>query len=630
MKHLYGIKRKRSSRSSLPVGFVSLALVWAIICMSWCTQSIASLYAYHAGLGEPVFHDWYWPWQCIVWTGVLDESVLEQYFDDSLTLFVVPLILVFIGLVARELKTLKDLHGTAHWADMDDIEKAGLFVGEGVYVGGWQEGKHKYVQYLQHNGPEHVLAFAPTRSGKGVGLVLPTLLAWQHSSVTLDIKGENWALTAGYRKQLGHMVLKFEPTDTSGASARFNPLAEVRFDMNAVSDVQNICTMIMDPDGKGLRDYFDKAGLAFLVGIVLHVLATKHTEKKLASLADVIALITHDRFATVKDMFAEVLDTKHSKMLQEAGIALNVANFIEHAVHSSASECNAKADKELSGVVSSAMANLSLYRDPIVAQNTSVSDFRINDLMNSETPVDLYLVVRPSDLDRLRPLMRLFLNVALRRLTEGMKFSEGRSVAGYKHRLLLMLDEFTSLGKLEIMQRALAFMAGYGVKAYIIVQDLTQLQEAYTKDEAITSNCHIRIAYAPNKIETARLLSEMVGKTTVVKNVKSRSHSKGGASTSHSIQETARPLLTPDECMRLPGARKDGAGQVTEPGDMLIFAAGFSPIYGKQILYFLDPVFSARSKIPAPTRSDSMVHAPSDKIATLFEEKLGADHAASS
>jgi type IV secretion system protein VirD4 len=226
--------------------------------------------------------------------------------------------------------------------------------------------------------------------------------------------------------------------------------------------------------------------------------------------------------------------------------------------------------------------------------------------MNDEQPVSLYLVVPPSDKDRLRPLIRLMINQVVRGLTEKMEFKDGRSAAGYKHRLLLMLDEFPSLGKLDVFEESLAFIAGYGLKAYLIIQDISQLWTAYGKEESIFSNCHVRVAYAPNKIETAELLSKMTGTATVV----NKNHMMSGkvlgslSNVQASIQATQRPLLTADEVMRLPAAAKDARGNVTEPGDMLIFMAGQTPIYGKQILYFMDPVFSKRAKVAAPETSD--------------------------
>jgi type IV secretion system protein VirD4 len=259
----------------------------------------------------------------------------------------------------------------------------------------------------------------------------------------------------------------------------------------------------------------------------------------------------------------------------------------------------AKAPKEMSGVVSTATANMSLYRDPIVARNTACCDFRIIDLMNHETPANLYLVVSPADIDRTRPLFRIFVSQLSGRLMEKMEFAQGGTKATYKHRLLLMFDEFTSLGKLAIIERAIAYMAGYGIKGYFIVQSTKQLNAAYGQDNALMENCHVRIAYAPNTIETAEVLSKMTGTTTVVQYKKTLS--KGG--TSLSVSEVARPLLTPDECMRLPGIKK--VKGMIESGDMLIFTAGNSAIYGRQILHFLDPVFLSRASIP-PSSSDSL------------------------
>jgi type IV secretion system protein VirD4 len=171
-----------------------------------------------------------------------------------------------------------------------------------------------------------------------------------------------------------------------------------------------------------------------------------------------------------------------------------------------------------------------------------------------------------------------------------------------------MLDELPALGKIRILEKAIAYIAGYGGKMYLIVQDVMQLDAEYGKENALMGNCHVRIGVAPNKPEAAKFLSEMTGKTTVVETKTSLSGARSGhlKNASVSVQEVARPLLTPDECACLPAAVKDSKGNIIEPGDMLIFLAGNRPIYGKQILYFKDPVFSARAKIPAPAVSDKL------------------------
>jgi type IV secretion system protein VirD4 len=202
----------------------------------------------------------------------------------------------------------------------------------------------------------------------------------------------------------------------------------------------------------------------------------------------------------------------------------------------------------------------------------------------------------------------------VRILAPKQEFEEGRVVQSYKHRALFMIDEFPSLGKLGIIQESLAFAAGYGLKFYLICQDTNQLRSretGYGPDELITSNAHIQNAYPPNRVETAEHLSKLTGQTTVLKEQITKSTGRGGGgffggTVSKTVQETQRPLLTPDECMRMPGPKKTPDGDISEAGDMLIYVAGYPMIYGRQPLYFQDPTFSARAKIPAPDRSDTI------------------------
>ena len=186
-----------------------------------------------------------------------------------------------------------------------------------------------------------------------------------------------------------------------------------------------------------------------------------------------------------------------------------------------------------------------------------------------------------------------------------------------------MLDEFTSLGKLPIVEKAIAYIAGYGGKIYLIVQDITQLNGVYGKDNALMANCHVRIAYAPNTVETAEVFSKMTGTTTIVELKTSLSGARSGhlKNASISTAETARPLLTPDECMRIPGISKNKRGKVI-PGDMLIFVAGRPPIYGRQMLYFQNPVLLARAKIPPPKESDRLTVKIQKKKAILPPDEV--------
>jgi type IV secretion system protein VirD4 len=255
-------------------------------------------------------------------------------------------------------------------------------------------------------------------------------------------------------------------------------------------------------------------------------------------------------------------------------------------VASVARELLNKTDNERSGVVSTAMSLLALYRDPLIAGNTARSDWRIADLMGAERPVSLYMVVPPSDISRTRPLVRLILNQIARRLTETLP-DDG---AASHRRLLLMLDEFPALGRLDFFESSLAFLAGYGVRAFLVAQSLHQIDRAYGHNHAILDNCHLRVAFAPNDERTAKRLSDALGMATELRAQRNLSGRRLSAWLSHvsmSEQETPRPLLTAGEILQLPAL------------DALVLASGSPPIRARKLKYFADRNFLDR-RLPAP------------------------------
>ena len=490
------------------------------------------------------------------------------------------------------------LHGTAGWARWNDLKNMALLPPKvidgrngdehkGVFVGAYQhEGN---VHYLRHNGPEHVLAFAPTRSGKGVGLVLPTLYTWDESVLVHDPKGECYALTSGFRtKHLGQKCFNFDPANPNTDEVHaYNPLAEVRVGTShQVADAQNIATILVDPEGAGLKDHWDKTSQALTAGLILHICLKAKAEGGIPTFAQLAQLVSDPDLENVDAMFEEMKNATycdgrpHPMVAQEAQVMLN------------------KEEREKSSVLSTVVSNLGLYRDPAIIANTSRSDWRVDDLMQGDTPTSCYLVVRPSDADRIRPLIRLICTQIVRRLTKEMTFEDGRAKGNYKHRLLLLLDEFTALRKLDVIEHALAYMAGYGIKCYLIVQDIEQLKAVYGKEETVISNCLVRVCFAPNKIETAKTISEMAGKQTVVH--KSADSGKGSSGGDKAFHETSRDLITAEEAMRLRGAEKDNKGDITRAGALLVFVSGHRPIFGQQVLYFKDPRLNERSRIPPP------------------------------
>jgi type IV secretion system protein VirD4 len=459
---------------------------------------------------------------------------------------------------AREAKTITT-YGSARWATRNEIRASKLLDPDGVVLGRFDR------DYLRHNGPEHVLCFAPTRSGKGVGLVIPTLLTWPGSAIVHDIKGENWQLTAGWRGQFGRVLL-FDPTNP--ASAAYNPLLQVRRGDSEVRDVQNVADILVDPEGAlERRNHWEKTSHSLLVGSILHVLYAE-PDKTLAGVANFLSDPKRPIETTLRAMMA----------------TLHFGDRPHPVVASAARELLNKSDNERSGVLSTAMSFLGLYRDPVVAKVTSRCDWRISDLVERDQPATLYLVVPPSDISRTKPLVRLVLNQIGRRLTEELH------AKGRRHRILLVLDEFPALGRLDFFESALAYMAGYGLKSFLIAQSLNQIEKAYGPNNAILDNCHVRVAFATNDERTARRVSDALGTATELRAMRNYAGHRLSPWLGHlmiSRQETARPLLTAGEVMQLP------------PSDEIVLVSGIPPIRAHKARYYEDARLKSRVLSPA-------------------------------
>ena len=460
---------------------------------------------------------------------------------------------------AREAKETTT-YGSARWATVQEIRKAGLLKPDGVVLGCFGR------EYLRHDGPEHVLCFAPTRSGKGVGLVVPTLLTWPGSAIVHDIKGENWQLTAGWRSHFGRVLL-FDPTNVG--SCAYNPLLEVRRGDAEVRDVQNVADILVDPEGAlERRNHWEKTSHALLVGAILHVLYAE-ADKTLAGVANFLS----DPRRPIATTLRAMMTTPH------------LGDRPHPVVASAARELLNKSENERSGVLSTAMSFLGLYRDPVVAKVTGRCDWRIADLVEKPRPATLYLVVPPSDISRTKPLVRLVLNQIGRRLTEELEARTRR------HRLLLLLDEFPALGRLDFFETALAFMAGYGLNSFLIAQSLNQIEKAYGPNNSILDNCHVRVCFATNDERTAKRVSDALGIATELRAMKNYAGHRLSPWLGHlmiSRQETARPLLTAGEVMQLP------------PAEELVLVSACHPIRAKKARYYEDSRFKSRV-LPPPS-----------------------------
>ncbi|KMY86400.1 Type IV secretion system protein VirD4 [Candidatus Paraburkholderia calva] len=367
-------------------------------------------------------------------------------------------------------------------------------------------------------------------------------------------QGRELAAHPGFRSRHGRLLL-FDPTNAK--SVAYNPLLEVRRGEWEVRDVQSIADILVDPEGSlKKRNHWEKTSHALLVGVILHVLYAEE-DKTLAG----VAAFLSDPKRPIGATLAAMMKTAH---LGDAG---------PHPVIASAArELLNKSDNERSGVLSTAMSFLGLYRDPVVTAVTSRCDWGIADVVGARRPATLYLVVPPSDINRTKPLIRLLFNQIGRRLTENL------NAKGNRHRLLLMLDEFPALGRLDFFESALAFMAGYGLKAFLIAQSLNQIEKAYGANNSILDNCHVRVSFATNDERTAKRVSDVLGTATEMKAMKNYAGHRLSPWFGHlmvSRSETARPLLTPGEVMQFP------------PADEIVMVAGTSPIRAKKARYYM-------------------------------------------
>lgn len=540
-------------------------------------------------LGDPVLVDKainakvYAPHKIYSWYVTYRGQGVDDLFLQSFGGLGAGVLLGFIagGVLFRRKRPEKSTaHGSARWATEQEIKDRGFLVEPAKRI------KDKaWAKDIQRDGddPEraassicfaktptgtlyfswdvtHTIAFAPTRSGKGVGMVIPTLLSWTESVVVTDIKGENFQISAWWRALFSHVVY-FNPTDPN--SAQINPLLEIRKGAHAIQDAMNIAEILgARPKGKE-NPFWDGGGRDVLTATILFTLYTQ----KEKSLSQCIKLLMNSQ-ALFEDM-------QHCDLKDRA---------VQDHLNDSATSFLEQDDKVRGGWVASALSYLSLWKDPIVAANTSTSDFRLRDVQYARRPMSIYLVIPPGDIERLSPLVRLFFQQLTDVLTVQLNEKEGE----HRHRLLMMMDEFPQFGNMAKVEKALAYTAGYGIKWFLVTQGLPQLDDIYGPHNSFLANCHLRLAYRCNDHENAQRISKTLGDGTGTKKQEGESGKKGLLNMlnqrSISQVEFKRELMTPGELMTMDSCR------------VLIMEAGQHPIKAHKLTYYNDPFFIPRYK----------------------------------
>jgi type IV secretion system protein VirD4 len=445
--------------------------------LSAATQWVGYRLHFHPDLGGFSLgsHIIYVPWAILFWARDFGDNIprtLNEGYAFIAGSFVLATLLLIAARRLQRRIPVREI-GKGRWATKANMKSAGLLSGVGTVLG------VAHGRFLTFDGPEHQLVSGASRSGKGVGHVIPTLLNWNGSVLAYDVKNELWDTTAGFRSSRGYCAF-FNPTKPG--SARFNPLFEIRKGDNEIRDTQNIVEMLVNPTGvKHTMDIWDQQASQFLVALILHVLYTEPDQQK--NLATV-----RMRLLDFKNTARTMVRTLH-RFNPVSGVP-----EVHPEIHLVANELRRQPEKFQASVCGTAAAYLTLWADPLVASNTATSDFRLSDLVCSDRPMTLYLQPPPSDAPRLRPLVRLMINQVCRALMEHLdRDNSGRPK---KHRLLLSLDEFPTLGRLDFFTMNLRQMAGYGIKAHLIVQSFNDIIEQYGVNNTILDNCHILTAFA--------------------------------------------------------------------------------------------------------------------------------------
>lgn len=446
------------------------------------------------------------------------------------------------------------LHGAARFARESEIRRAGFRAANGIVLG------KKGGKFLTFGGSEHCIVEAPTRSGKGVGIVIPNLLSWQESVVVLDVKRENWDATAGFRAQYGQAVYLFNPTDPEGRTARYNPLGYIdRTDPDqVVIELQQIATMLFVAPERGEPFWTDSARTAFVgVGAYLAVSDRPFT------IGAIYRLMTT---GDTRGFFKRVLEDRRD---------------LSQGCRNALADFTSGAENTFAGIVQTVTSKLSLWLNPRVDAATETSDFDLRELRS--TPMSLYLGVSPDELDRVAPLYNLLfqqlINLNVRDLP-------GK---GTPLQVLVILDEFARIGRAQTIASAFSYVAGYGIRLLPVIQSRSQLRAVYGEHVAneIVANCGVEVAFTPKELRVANELSERIGYVGQESVTKSLTIHGILANRSKSMSDQRRALLLPQELMQFPDT------------DLLLLRGGIPPIHGDKVRYYADGLFKGRvSKAP--------------------------------
>lgn len=478
-----------------------------------------------------------------------------------------------------KLRSHRDIHGRARFAGLLELARRGFLArrDDGIVVGR-MNGK-----LLRLSGQQFAILAAPTRSGKGVGVVVPNLLDYRESVVVLDIKQENFQLTSGWRRAIGHEVYLFNPFAEDRRSHRWNPMSYVSSDpAMRVSDLQAVAAMLY-PDGED-RDRFwsSQARNAFLA-FALYLFERRDHQLRTGSAQDAAT-------PTIGALLR--LSAGDGGELRACLQRLAEAPFLGPQARTAFSGLLSQADVTFASIMGSFREPLNIWLNPVLDAATSGDDFRLDDVRRRR--MTIYVGIQPSKLAESRLVVNLFFSQLINANTRELPTQD----PSLRHQCLLLMDEFTAIGKVDIIARAVAYMAGYNLRLLPIVQSMAQLDAVYGKElsRTILTNHALQIVFAPREQQDANDYSEMLGYTTVRRRARTRAHGQGRGVSDNEVLER-RALMLPQELKAL------GAGR-----QILLYEGLAHPVLCRKIRYYRDRYFTRRL-LPAidipPLRTES-------------------------
>ena len=594
---------------SLLIKIVTVAAIFAGVWAS--TQRFAALVGHDPGwVGEPFrtlnLRDsvipLYRPWLIFLWTlenfKRLDVHPL-LYDAIRITGWVSAAAIAFYFLVDFLLlgNTRQKIFGTARWGTDKDLRKAGLLgTGGGMILGQtsgakvtakYDPGKNAVVLRLKKPSRKIIQAgiyntalAAPTRAGKGVSSGIPTCLSYPGSLIVLDFKGENFNLTSGFRSRFGR-VYRWAPTGDTGHL--FNPMAEIRPGEDAFSDANLIADILTTPASGGnssaTSDHFRTAAKDFLTALILHCLCSDWQNKSLSGCREFLARTDPGDDGNTKYIYDLMTNADHGD-----------ASIHQSVVEGATAQRN-RPDDEGGSVLSTVNNALAVFADARIKRNTSGSEFCIDEFERTEVPITLYLTIQYSDVQRISPLIRMFILMFSRRFTGGETMATDRK---FKIPLLFVLDEFDKLGRMDELHMNMGIHNGFGIHYFLIFQSVNQLNSIYGKDHSFLAHCRNTVFYAPGagELESAELIAKICGRESISRTNVNYSGGRGQvgySGKSLSSQDQERSLINADEVIKLPLDK------------FILVCQGLPPYIGTKNVYYEDGIYRARMLPPAFT-----------------------------